>query len=124
MGEQMTLFFNWKTVESESKGNPFKAVDILTQLMLNRILKHGLKHRLKGNSFLLNPEPLLADKRTDVLFVYQYIFLASKRDYTFFALFDKRSLPLSYYPEISTIAVRPNPLLTIKNNEIYFKYEE
>ena len=119
-----TLFYNWKTVESESKGNPFNAVDLLIKLYNGRILKYGLLSKLKGSSFLLNPIKILSEKSVDILFVYQYLILASQRDYSLYHLYGIKSLPLSYYPEIRLDSIKTNPLLEVTKTDIIFKYEE
>jgi hypothetical protein len=119
-----TLFYNWKTVETESKGNPFSAVEILTKLLNGRILKYGLLRRLKGSSFLLNPIKILSEKSVDILYVYQYLILASQRDYSLYHLYGIKSLPLSYYPELRLDSIKTNPLLEVTKTDILFKYEE
>ncbi len=119
-----TLFYNWKTVESESKGNPFNVVDLLIKLYNGRILKYGLLSKLKGSSFLLNPIKILSEKSVDILFVYQYLILASQRDYSLYHLYGIKSLPLSYYPEIRLDSIKTNPLLEVTKTDIIFKYEE
>jgi hypothetical protein len=118
------LFFNWINLLNESKGDPFKTVDILKTFSNKRILKYGLHNKLKGSSFILNPEKLFEDKTTDILYIYQYLLLAARRDYTFYKLYGAKSLPLSYYPDIDLSSIRHNPLLNVINNEIHFKYEE
>jgi hypothetical protein len=118
------LFYNWKTVEQESNGNPFNAVAILDSLRQGRILKYGLLKKLKGSSFLLNPIKILSEKSVDILYVYQYLLLASQRDYSLYTLYGIKSLPLSYYPEIRLDSIKTNPLLTVTKTDIHFKYEE
>jgi len=118
------LFFNWIGLVKESGGDPSKAVSILLDYYNKRILKYGLKQKLVGNSFLLNAKDILNDKNTDILYIYQYLLLAARRDYSFYKLYGSRSLPLSYYPDIDRSILMHNPLLKIQNDEIYFKYEE
>lgn len=120
----ITLFYNWKTVEIESKGNPFQAVDLLFKFYHGRILKYGLLRKLKGSSFLLNPIKILSEKNVDILYVYQYLLLASQRDYSLYQLYGIKSLPLSYYPEIRLDSIKTNPLLEVTKTDIIFKYEE
>lgn len=120
----MILFFNWNSLVKESNNDPLKIVDLLKKFKANKILKHGLRNKLKGNSFLINAEKILEDNQTDILYIYQYIFLAAKRDYNLYKLYGVTSLPLSYYPDIELGSIRHNPLLDVTNNEIKFKYEE
>jgi hypothetical protein len=119
-----TLFFNWQSVVTEAKSNPFKAVDLLLQLYNGRILKYGLLRKLKGSSFLLNPINILSEKNVDILYVYQYLSLASQRDYSLYHLYGIKSLPLSYYPDIRLDSIKTNPLLNVTKTDIIFKYEE
>ncbi len=121
----MILFFNWKNLVKESNNNPIKILEMLADFKKqDKILKPGLRNKLIGNSYLLNYEELFADKSTDILYKYQYLLLAAKRDYSLFKLYGMKSLPLSYYPDINIGSIRTNPLLTVTNTEITFKYEE
>lgn len=125
MAEKSTLFFNFKTLEQEAKGNPTKMIELLKAFKSKRILVPGLTNKLIGSSFLLNPDPLLNDKTTDILYIYQYLSLAAKRDYSLYSLYGLKSLPLAYYPDfIGLSSIRFNPLLASTKTEINFKYEE
>jgi hypothetical protein len=79
---------------------------------------------LVGSSFLLNPEQLFSDKTTDILYKSQYIQLAGRRDYTHYLLYDTKYLDLTYFKDVDILKIKTNPLLTIKENKIHFKYEE
>lgn len=120
----MTLFFDWKNLDKESKGSPAELVKLLKDFRSTKILKPGLRNKLKGSSFLLQPSSLLGDKTTDILYIYQYILLAAKRDYLLYKLYGLKSLPLSHYPDINIDSIKHNPLLLINNNELKFKHEE
>jgi hypothetical protein len=117
------LFFNWIGLLKESKADPFKTVSILRTFKENRILKYGLRSKLVGNSYLLNADEILNDNQTDILYIYQYLLLAARRDYSLYKLYGVKSLPLSHYPDIELSSIRHNPLLNVTNNEITFKYE-
>lgn len=117
------LFFNWINLVRYTKGDPFKTVSTLRDYCNNKPLKYGLKTQLKGNSFLLNTA-ILEDTQTDILYIYQYLLLAARRDYAFYKLYGARSLPISYYPDIDLSSINHNPLLKVINNEIHFKLEE
>ena len=119
----MTLFFNIEKVNKTAKGSPTQTVRILKDMHeCNPFTKYN--KLLNGNCFLLKPELLLNDKITDILYIYQYILLAARRDYSLFKLFGEKSLPLSYFPDINLSSIRTNPLLNVTNSEIKFKYEE
>ena len=120
----MIVFFNLENLTKEANNNHSKTLAILKDLATGRILKYGLKQRLRGHSFLIHPLKLIDDKSTDILYKIQYLKLASLRDYSMYSLFGIRSLQLSYYPDIRLDNIRTNPLLTITNTDIHFKYEE
>lgn len=121
----MILFFNMTALTKESKSNPILLISILKDFYnVSKPLKYGLRSKLKGHSFLLHPEELFNDSNTDILYIYQYILLASKRDYALYKLYGITSLQLSYYPDINLDSIRTNPLLKITQTEIQFKYEE
>jgi hypothetical protein len=125
----MTLFFDLKTLESQSGHDPFKFVALLEYYYTKKLPSKKSKYKpskisLTGNSFILNPNLLFADTITDVLFRVQYIKLAAYRDYSLYKLFNYKCLDLSFFPEINQDAIKHNPLLTITLKQIKFKYEE
>lgn len=125
MAGKTTLFFNFKNLEQAAKGNPVKMIELLKAFKSKRILVPGLTNKLVGSSFLLNPDPLLNDKTTDILYIYQYLSLASKRDYSLYSLYGMKSLPLSYYPDLLGLnSINSNPLLVTSKTDINFKYED
>lgn len=119
----MTLFFNIDKVTKTAKGSPVKVLHVLRD-MTNRNPITQYYKLLTGNSFLLKPEALLLDKTTDVMYIYQYVLLAARRDYSHYKLFGVKSLPLSYFPDINLSSIRTNPLLNVTNTEIILKHEE
>jgi hypothetical protein len=126
----MATFFNLARLEIESKKDSKRLVETLRLHFINKTKPKNARQEikplsnLKGNSFLLNPEPLFNDKSTDVIYKAQYIKLAGRRDYLLYQLYGHRHLDLSYFLDIDINLIRHNPLLTIKDNKIYFKYEE
>lgn len=123
----MALFFDLNNIKAEAKGNHNKFFELLKMLHQKGIPKRrpGMpKLKLTGNSYLINPRPLLeSDKGVDILYKMQYVELAARRDYSLYKLYGIKTLPLSYYPDLNLQAIKHNPLLTIINNEIHFKYE-
>ena len=87
----MTLFFNIDKVTKTAKGSPVKVLQVLRD-MTNRNPITQYYKLLTGNSFLLKPEALLLDKTTDVMYIYQYVLLAARRDYSHYKLFGVKSL--------------------------------
>lgn len=120
----MTLFFNMQNLVRETKGDPLKTLNLLEAYMNQKILKYGVRTKLQGKSFLLAPNKLFADRHTDILYRYQYLILAAKRDFSLYKLYGVKSLPLSHYPDIKLSSIRTNPLLVVTNSDIHFKYEE
>ncbi|NDB57310.1 hypothetical protein EB001_02490 [bacterium] len=125
----MALFFNLKTLEQQSNGDSSSFIAMLEYHYSKRLPYKHSKHKpskvsLAGNCFILNPEPLFADKSTDILFKIQYIKLAARRDYNLYRQYNYRALQKSYYPDIDYNSIKYNPLLKITNTEILFKYEE
>lgn len=117
------IFFSWKGFVSESKNNPLVLLDLFKQYVNKRILKPNLHRKLLGSSYLINPTSLLEDKSVDVLYLYQYLHLASLRDYTLYKLYGMKTLPLAHYPDLNIDGIKTNPLLVVTKNEITFKYE-
>lgn len=77
---------------------------------------------LAGHSFLLDAASLFSDT-SDIAYKAQYIRLAGRRDYSLYKLYRVTYLDLSYFKDIDLDAIKHNPLLTITQNKIYFKYE-
>ena len=125
----MAIFFNLNTLEVQSCNNPTKFMDMLEfhytkRLPATRDSKSvPSKVPLHGNSFLLNPHDLFKDKNTDLLFKVQYVKLAARRDYNLYKQYRYKALNTSYFPEINYDAIKLNPLLTITQSELTFKYE-
>lgn len=127
----MTLFFNLQTLEAKTKNNPKLLVETLQLHFLNKTLPRNALAKAKplngisgGTSYLLNAAPLFADKSTDIIYKAQYIKLAGRRDYLQYKLYSDNTLDLSYFLDINIDYIKHNPLLTITNNKIKFKYEE
>lgn len=126
MSQKKPLFFDLDSLE---KLDAITTIPALKLLYSGSIPKHKRSRlnfvKLKtGGSYLLNPEALFNDKSTDPSYIVQYIRLAGRRNYGMYKLYKIKYLDLSYYPEILLDKIKHNPLLTIANNKIYFKYEE
>lgn len=125
----MMILFNLDTLESVSKGDAQTLRLVLKHFYFNSPSKSRLHYtrynraRMFGKSFLLNPEPLVTDDRTDPLFIAQYIRLAGRRSYMLYKTYGITHLSLSNYPDIDISMLKHNPLLKIADNNIYFKYE-
>jgi len=119
MNQRKSFRFNLGRLEHMAKGDPIKLVEILEDYYKG--FKFGLGG---GTSYLTAPGELFFDRNTDVLFKSQYIQLAARRSYQQYIDLGYKHLDLSYYPDLKIDAIKYNPLLTIDNNKLYFKYEE
>ena len=125
----MALFFNSDVLDELAGDDPNKYLALLEYKYSGNVAPHRKsKYKpatksLSGNSFLLNPEPLFRDKNTDILYIVQYIKLAARRDFALYKFHNFTGLQLSYYPNIDLESVKHNPLLTVTNQQINFKYE-
>lgn len=126
----MTFFFNLEALERETKCDPEYLVEALRLFYIKKLIPKNVHTRFKpinnlvGNSFLINPDLFFKDKTTDILFKAQYIRLAGRRDYGAYKHFDITYLDLSFFADLDTSKLTYNPLLTITDNKIHFKYEE
>lgn len=125
----MALLFNLTLLESKTNCDPVKLVETLKLYFLRKKIPKNSRSKVKplpnlfGNSFLLNPESLFKNT-AEIVFQAQYIRLAGRRDYGMYKIFGHTFLDLSYFSDLNLDALKHNPLLTIKDNKIYFKYEE
>ena len=119
MNQRKSFRFDLIKLEQCAKGNPIKLVEILEEYY------KGFYHKLGGgSSYLTNPGEFFFDRNTDILFKSQYIQLAARRSYQQYKDLGHNYLDLSYYPDLKIDAIKYNPLLTITENKLYFKYEE
>lgn len=121
----MTLFFNLDTLEKTARTS-VEFISLLSHHYYKKLPKRREPRKavsLKGESFILNPEPLFKTK-VDTGYVVQYIKLAAKRDYGLYKHYGTKSLLLSYYPDINLEAIKTNPLLEITDSEIHFLFEK
>ena len=81
-------------------------------------------NKIIGSNFLLNPSEFFGDRSIDILYKAQYIDLAGRRSYQQYKDLGYKHLDLTYYPDLNKTAIKYNPIITIENNKIYFKYEE
>lgn len=126
----MILFFNLALLEAETLGNPIQMVEKLRLFYTKKQMPKSSYSKVKpirnliGNSYLVNPEGFFSDNTTDIIYKSQYIQLAGRRDYGLYKLFKTNYLDLSYFKDIDINKIKTNPLITITENKIYFKYEE
>jgi hypothetical protein len=125
-----TLFFNVKTLEEKTLCDPHYMVMALWYWYKKITIpkRYATKYKplknISGFSYLLKPEAFFKDKTTDIIWKAQVIRLAGRRDYTLYKLYGFKFLDLSYFPDIDIKSIESNPLISITDNKIYFKYEE
>ena len=125
-----TLFFNLQVLEEKTECDPVYLVTALYKFYKGQKFPKNIKEQYKpistlkaGYSFLLNPAEFFDDKSSDPIHKAHYIRLAGRRDYHLFKQYGIKYLDLSFYPDLDLAAVRSNPLLTIANKQLNFKYE-
>jgi len=127
----MTLFFNLKTLEQDTKGNSEYLVEALYKFYRGITIPKNVHEKYKplprlkaGSSFLLQPELFFKHTGTDSVYKAQYIRLAGLRNYGLYKTYGIKSLDLTLYPDISINNIKSNPLLIIANKQIKFIHEE
>jgi hypothetical protein len=126
----MTLFFNIFTLEQDTQCNPKLMVEKLKLWYGKKRIPKSYDTKIKpignlfGDSFLLNPEPFFSDTKTDIAYKSQYLQLAGRRAYGDYKLYGTTYLDLSLFEDVDQDKLKTNPLLTIKQNKIYFKHED
>ena len=123
----MALFFNLELLEAESQCDPKLMLSMLERHSGKKLIPKNHRERvltqnLTGHSFILDANSLFNDT-SDIAHKAQYIRLAGRRDYSLFKLYRAVYLDLSYFKDIDIDLIKNNPLLTITQNKIYFKYE-
>lgn len=103
-------FFNMQKVLTLTGNKTYKIKEVMKS------------KKISGSSFLLNEKDLLASKEDD-FYIASYLYLASFRNYSDYYILGIKDLDLSYIPDIDLERYKTNPLLTITNKTIKFKYE-
>lgn len=126
----MALFFNLDLLEKECENNDEKFLKLLTyhhekRTVVSKKEKYKpLTKSLAGNSFILNPNPVLYSTDRELSQIVQYIKLAGRRDLLLYRNYGIKYLDLSFFPDLNLNNIKNNPLLTITNKQIKFKFEE
>lgn len=119
----MAVFFNYNGLKQEAKNDHRRMLTLLELLNAKKLYNASVLKKIHGSSFLLNPEPLIRDRITDISFKIQYLFIASLRSYSDYSLYGVKYLNLAMWPDLRQSAVTANPLLELSNNKINFIYE-
>lgn len=123
----MALFFNLQLLEAETDCDPKLMLSMLERHFNKKLIPKNNRDKitcanLAGHSFLLDAFSLFQDT-SDIAYKAQYIRLAGRRDYSLYKLYRVTYLDLTYFKDIDLETIKHNPLLDIKQNKIYFKYE-
>lgn len=125
------IFFNLQTLEDDTLCNSEYMVIALHKFFKGIYYPKNSREKYKplpnltaGTSYLLNPADFFNDKSTDNIYKAQYIRLAGRRDYSLYKAYNIKTLDLNMYPDLNLQVIRSNPLLTIANKQLKFKYEE
>ena len=124
------LYYNWKRIMRLSERKSCKIISAIESMLQNKPSSYFAKHLvkngidLKGTSYLLNPEPLVAKRYLwGSKHTAEYIGLAALRNIVDYTVFGDKSLEIEKSP-IPIEKLKSNKLLTIRNGRIYFYYEE
>ena len=126
------IFYNWKKIRKETNGKVGDIVSILYILTYQKEPPINRKDRrfkfwqksFHGESFLLNPEPLLIQRnRYSDVEIAQYAGIASLRNYFDYQSKKDTTLDLLFYTGKQEILTQ-NRLLHVENGRIHFKFEE
>ena len=109
----MIKFFDWRILRK-------KDISYIIHVLSSGVFDSGLK-----DSYIINPHRLITNElnatKEDL---YIYLDLASRRNYYEFKCLKNNRLKDYYIKDYDIDKLKMNSLLLLKNNEIYFKYEE
>ena len=125
------ILFDWHKVYKESKGKSIEIIRIIDLITYKRLPKNRkdkiykyARHNFRGDSFLVNPEQLIAERFKYKNFeVAQYIALAARRNLADYLAFRTTTLDIIQL-NIPIEKYVNNRLLVIDDGLIHFKYED
>jgi hypothetical protein len=123
--------YNWEKIYRETKGDSVSILTIIHLLTYKRIPASRKDKTYKyfgksflGNSFLLNPRQLLAERKNySNKEAAEYIAIASYRNYFNYNKTGETTLELMHLP-VNTTTVNRNRLLRIENGLVHFLFED
>jgi len=123
--------YNWEKIFREAKGDSVSILTIIHLLTYKRIPASRKDKTFKyfgksflGNSFLLNPRQLLAERKYySNKEAAEYVAVASYRNYFNYNQTGKTTLELIHLP-VETTIVNRNRLLRIENGLVHFLFED
>lgn len=125
------LHFNWDVIALNCKTDN-KILDFFKEITSNKPLacykrwvQHILAKSLKRPSYIIDPIKPLYFRGCTTSDKVLYFGLAGLRSYNRYVLYNETHLDLRMIKNPETLnAINNNPLLTINDNKIYFKFEE
>ena len=123
--------YNWDKIMRVTEGNPTSVLTIIHILTYNRLpySKNDPTYKYYGkdfigNSFLINPEKLLVERKNySNVEASIYIMVASYRNYLYYKKTGRTSLELIHLPFVEEI-INKNRLLRMENGVVHFKFED
>ena len=123
--------YNWEKINSETKGDSTSILTVIHLLTYKRIPASRKDNTYKyfgksfvGDSFLLNPRQLLAERRNySNKEAAEYIAVASYRNYFNYKQTGETTLELMHLP-VNTSIVNRNRLLRVENGLVHFLFED
>lgn len=130
----MMIKFSWKKINNKFGWN---ATNVLQYFYAKRgikpkfylgnskytVLREASKPFPTGHCYIINIDKVL-QKARDPHSLYYYLELACKRDLFAYKLRGITYLSLQFVPEYLMGLVDTNPMLEVKDEKIYFKYEQ
>ena len=126
--------YSWKKINNKFSWNAqcviqyfYAKQDIKSQFYLGPIKRTVLielhKPWPKGDCFIINLNEALR-RAENPNYLYYYLELASKRNLFSYKIQGITYLPIQFVPEYLMGLVETNPMLEVKDEKIYFKYEQ
>jgi hypothetical protein len=127
--------FSWKKINNKFGWN---AISVLQYFYLkqninsvfmrmryvpNKVKAEAAKEYFKGPCFLVNIDDALKHASSPN-HLYIYLELASKRNIFDYQMRGILYLPMAMVPECLMALVETNPMLEVKDDKLYFKYEQ
>lgn len=126
--------FSWKKLNNKFGWNAQNVIqyfyykrNIKPQFYLGQpkqeVIKSTVEPWITGECYLINVDEALRMAQ-DPQYLYYYLELASKRSLFDYKMRGVNYLPVQFVPEYLMGLVDINPMLEVKDEKIYFKYEQ
>ena len=130
----MMIKFSWRKINNKFGWNAPRVIEyfyakraIKSQFYIgakhHSVLSEASKPWPKGDCYIINIDEVLRMAQ-DPTYLYYYLELASKRSLFDYKMRGITYLPIQFVPEYLMGLVETNPMLEVKDDKIYFKYEQ